>query len=332
MYVNQPLVSIVTPFYNTADYLEECIESVLAQTYQNWEYILVDNRSTDGSADIAKKYADHNSKVRLIRNDGFLSQVQNYNHALRQISDGSIYCKIVQADDWIYPECISSMVEVAEKHPSVGLVSSFSLRGEGVSNLGLPTRQSFFRGHELCRMSLINGKHFFGSPTSVMYRSSLVRARNPFYIENHPYEDTDLCYDILREVDFGFIHQILSYIRSRDDSILSGIHAYDSSHHLDWLLTIRNYGGFYLKPAEYLDIDSREERRYYRFLAQRLLSLSGCNKDLLNFHKKHLNCAAGCKFRRDILARQVVLESIDIIFNIKNTSARIYNKFKRPAK
>ena len=62
-----PLVSVVTPFYNTRDYLAECIESVLRQTYTNWEYILVDNFSTDGSSEIAKHYADkYPDKIRLI--------------------------------------------------------------------------------------------------------------------------------------------------------------------------------------------------------------------------------------------------------------------------
>ena len=54
---SQPLVSIVTPVYNGADFLSECIESVLAETYENWEYTIVDNCSSDGSADLARGYA-----------------------------------------------------------------------------------------------------------------------------------------------------------------------------------------------------------------------------------------------------------------------------------
>jgi glycosyltransferase involved in cell wall biosynthesis len=53
--MDRPLVSVVTPFYNTERYLAECIESVLAQTYPIFEYILVNNRSTDASRDIATR-------------------------------------------------------------------------------------------------------------------------------------------------------------------------------------------------------------------------------------------------------------------------------------
>ena len=58
-----PLVSVLTPFYNTAPYLAECIESVLAQTRGDFEYLLVDNCSTDGSDDIAAGYAARDPRI-----------------------------------------------------------------------------------------------------------------------------------------------------------------------------------------------------------------------------------------------------------------------------
>ena len=57
MITSHPFVSIVSPVYNEAEYLAECIDSVLAQTYQNWDYTIVDNCSTDGSVEIAQRYA-----------------------------------------------------------------------------------------------------------------------------------------------------------------------------------------------------------------------------------------------------------------------------------
>lgn len=80
-----PSVSVVTPFYNTDAYLAECIESVLSQTYTNFEYILVDNKSSDRSLEIAKHYAARDARVRIVQNDSFVSQLENYNGALRRI-------------------------------------------------------------------------------------------------------------------------------------------------------------------------------------------------------------------------------------------------------
>src|SRR5579862_8074133 len=94
---SQPLVSIVTPVYNGAEYLSECIESILAQTYQNWDYTIVDNRSTDRSLEIARRYAQNDSRIRVHSNQEFLSVIANHNAALRQISSNSKYCKLVFA-------------------------------------------------------------------------------------------------------------------------------------------------------------------------------------------------------------------------------------------
>src|SRR5882724_7298074 len=64
---SQPLISVVTPVYNGAEHLAECIESVLAQTYQNWDYTIVDNCSTDGSVEIARRYAAKDRRIRFGR-------------------------------------------------------------------------------------------------------------------------------------------------------------------------------------------------------------------------------------------------------------------------
>ena len=194
----EPLVSIVTPFYNTDEYLTECIESVLAQTYQNWEYILVNNCSTDRSAEIAKRYSVKDQRIRLIHNKIFLTQVQNYNHALRQISSESKYCKIVQADDWIFPECISLMVKAANSNSSIGIVSAYRLYGRRISNVGLPYECKIISGKDLCRMQLIDDCHIVGSPTSVLFRSEIIKSRDNFYIEDRYFEDIEACYHVLQ--------------------------------------------------------------------------------------------------------------------------------------
>ena len=114
---HQPLVSVVTPVYNGEKYIAECIESVLRQTYENWEYVVVNNCGTDRTLEIANAYAKKDPRIRVHNNSEFLKIIPNWNHALRQISPESKYCKIVHADDWLFPECIERMVAVSEQHP-----------------------------------------------------------------------------------------------------------------------------------------------------------------------------------------------------------------------
>src|SRR5512132_1578633 len=112
------LVSVVTPAYNEERYLRECIESVLAQTYTHWDYTIVNNCSTDRTLEIAQEYAARDPRIRIHNNETFVPVIANHNIAFRNISPQSKYCKVVGADDWLYPECLEKMVGLAERHPN----------------------------------------------------------------------------------------------------------------------------------------------------------------------------------------------------------------------
>ena len=112
----EPLVSVVTPVYNGEEYLDECIASVVAQSYGNWRYTIVNNCSTDRSAEIAESWAARDPRVCVVHNEGFLGQVENLNRAMALTDPESRWTKMVLADDWIFPACLERMVEVGEAH------------------------------------------------------------------------------------------------------------------------------------------------------------------------------------------------------------------------
>ncbi len=177
---SMPLVSVVTPIHNTAAYLTECIESVLQQTYSNWEYILVDNASTDGSGDIARSFASKDSRLRVFRYDELFSQVPNYNRALSLISPKSRYVKVLEADNWLFPECLDKMVTLAEANPAVGVVCSYNVTETHVRMTGLPLARTVLNGREVARMQLRGDAYLFGAPTTVLMRGDLVHASTPY--------------------------------------------------------------------------------------------------------------------------------------------------------
>jgi len=94
----------------SAAHLLVSVESVLAQTYPHFEYILMDNCSTGRSAEVAETYTHRDSRICLIRCSEFLSQLANYYRAPTQISDESEYCKIVRADDLIFPNAVNGAI------------------------------------------------------------------------------------------------------------------------------------------------------------------------------------------------------------------------------
>ena len=111
----EPLVSVVTPVFNGEQYLRECIESVIVQSYTNWDYTIVNNCSTDGTLDIAQEYAAKDRRIRIHNNPSFVRVIENHNIAFRQISPASKYCKPLAADDMILPDCLDKMVRLAEE-------------------------------------------------------------------------------------------------------------------------------------------------------------------------------------------------------------------------
>lgn len=314
--LKQPLVSVVTPFHNTETYLKQCIESVLAQSYTNFEYILVDNCSTDGSVEIAEKFAVLDARIRIVRRENLLSQVQNYNGALAEISGVSEYCKIVQADDWIFPDCLKLMVEVFERSESIGLVGAYDLKGNAVRGSTFPYRPSPISGKETAKLYLREGIFPFGSPTTVMYRSSVVRETQPFYDESRLHEDTEKCMQILEKWDFGFVYQVLSFLRVGNESITSAAKSFYPDK-VDRYIIVQRYAPNFLDTDEAETLRNRTKREYYEFLSQNALRF--LEASFWKYQRDGLS-TLGEKLEWQLLSFQIAK---DLLWSILNPAATI---------
>jgi len=277
-------VSVVTPFYNTAELLAECIESVLPQTFDAFEYLLVDNCSTDGSGALAELYAARDPRLRVVRNDRLLPQVPNYNRALTLVSPGCRWVKVVQADDALYPRCLAEMLALAEAHPSIGVVSSYRIMGNLVLPSPGPARgTTFMTGRQARRTSLLDEMYLFGSPTTTLVRADLVAGRVPFYAEGRYFEDAEVIYELLRGADFGFVHQILSFTREQPGSTWDVMVA-NGARRLSSLTQVVRYGREVLSAEEHDRLLAASLDRYHRLLARGWLARRG--PDFWRFHEK----------------------------------------------
>jgi glycosyltransferase involved in cell wall biosynthesis len=319
----QPLVSIVTPVFNGADYLAECIESVLAQTHRNWEYTIVNNCSTDDSLAIAQSYAARDSRIRVHNNSAFLRVIPNHNLALRQISPASKYCKMIFADDWMFSECVERMVAVAEEHPSVGIVGAYGLQGSKIVCAGLPYPSTVISGRELGRRQLLGNPslYVFGTPTSLLFRSELVRSQDPFFNECNLHADSEKCYELLTKCDFGFVHQVLTFVRERPES-LSSFSARLNTVQAGVLHAVLTYGPDYLSQEEFQRVRRESIAWYYRFLAANAV-LWRRDEEFWRFHKRKLT-EAGVGYSRTRLAKAVLVRLVDVALNPKRSIERMF--------
>jgi glycosyltransferase involved in cell wall biosynthesis len=272
----KPLVSVLTPVYNGETYLSECIESVLAQSFRNFEYIILNNCSKDSTAEIAKRYAERDPRIRLVEGDTFRGVIANHNHAFSLISSESKYTKVVSADDIIFPDCLMQLVCLAEAHPSVGIVSSYQLSGGNdeweVRCTGLPYWRTVVSGKEICRRHLLTDDNLFGAPTSVLYRSDLVRRKREFYPNPRSEADMSCCIENMLRSDFGFVHQVLSFERCHGPRITTTARSFDA-YITSRLNDLNEYGPECLTDEELSQRRNELLDDYYRHLAVGIVNL-----------------------------------------------------------
>ena len=135
----QPLVSIVTPVYNGAQYLPECIESILAQTYQNWDYTIINNCSTDETMDIARRYAARDSRIRIHENrEKSICPSQTITARFAKFPPQASTAKWCLRITWIFRNVSNEWFQLLKNIPSVGIVSAYVLQGWEVICTGLP--------------------------------------------------------------------------------------------------------------------------------------------------------------------------------------------------
>ena len=286
-----PTVSIVTPVYNGEQYIRECIESVIEQTYTNWEYLIVDNCSTDATRAIADEYAQQDQRITVVKNSEFLDIMPNWNRALRLISPDSTFCKVVHADDTLFPSCVESMVSVAQKDDRIGIVGAYRKHGDWVDLNWLPSPDEVFSGREVCRLYLMGNPDIFGSPSNILMRSDIVRSRERFYDENNIHADTAACFEILKEYDFGYVHQVLTYTRRHNESVTSRVMVLNTQQAAKYCRTVI-FGREFLSPDEYRMRVQEVKKKYYNVLASRYIwkivmkNERDTRKEFFAYHKR----------------------------------------------
>jgi glycosyltransferase involved in cell wall biosynthesis len=327
----QPMVSFLTPVYNAEKYLADCIESVLAQTYENWEYVIVDNCSTDCSLEIAKRYASKDERIRIHNNQQHVGIIQNHNIAFRKISAKSKYCKMLHADDYLFPECTMQMVKVAEDNPTVGIVGSYMLQGAKVVCDKLPYPNTFVSGREICRSDLLAGPGtsvFGSSPTALLIRSDLIRKYEAFYNESNIFADREVCYEVLQYSDFGFVHQVLTLARVHPEQATSLIRRL-SPYMPGKIKILKKYGSIYLGKEECEKLLNQRIKTYYRFLGKSVFQLR--EEEFWSHHKSVLK-EIGYPLSRYKLACMAMLEIVNYALNPKMTVEKICRRISKSAR
>jgi len=211
--MNEPRVSVCIPVYNRQEYIGETIDSVLQQTYTDFELIVTDNCSTDNTPQIVQNYARKDKRVTYHKNEHNVGGLGNLNGAIL-LARGE-YVKPLFSDDKLLPPCLEIFVETMDKHPNVSLITSFT---KCIGDSDRVRESAFFPGigqldGKTHQKDLLINSNWAGSPSSTMFR------RKDLYTGLFNYAFTAYCDDLemwvrlLGAGDAYVVPQILSYLR-----------------------------------------------------------------------------------------------------------------------
>jgi len=169
----KPLVSVIMAAYNAEKYIAEAIESVLSQTYSNWELIIADDASTDATADIINRYTKQDDRIKATRLDKNSGQAIARNKAIEK-SMGK-YLAILDSDDVSLPDRLSTQVEFLESNTDISLVGSYTdLINEDGKIIG--TKRKPLTNEEIKFRLMLQAQ--FTASTVCMTRHALVEVGN----------------------------------------------------------------------------------------------------------------------------------------------------------
>lgn len=201
------LVSVIMPVYNAGIFLEEAIESVLVQSYKDFEFIIIDDRSTDNSWQIIKKYKTTGKKIRAFRNKKNLGLGTTLNKAIKKAK--GVYIARMDADDIMAPNRLEKQIGFLQRNHGVVAVGSFMKeideKGEVIGKRRLPT------GHkQIYEMMyyLMGLQH-----PSIMFNRKLIPADFVWYKEKNFVEDLDMLFRLLPYGKFANIPEYLMFYR-----------------------------------------------------------------------------------------------------------------------
>jgi len=212
-----PSVSVCIPFYNGAAYAEQTLRSVLEQTWKDWELVVTDDDSPDGTAAVIEAFMRETAdpRIRFERNPQRLGMVGNWNKVIG-LARGR-YIKLVCGDDYMRADCLERQVKELEERPSAALAASSRMiinsNGKSLFARACYKKSGLYPGTEAVRKGLLTGTNTIGDPVAVLFRAELLAKTGLFEPSVVYCTDIDLWLRLLLHGDLYFDTEPLAYYR-----------------------------------------------------------------------------------------------------------------------
>ena len=225
-----PLITIIVPAYNVEKYIDRCINSIINQSYQNLQVIIVNDGSTDNTWEKCQRYEDKRIEIYKKENGG-LSDARNYG---LKFAKGE-YVAFVDSDDWIDTSMISILYEVIRKYSvKIAVCEPYYAYDDHIYSRQMDGKSFELDKGQALKM-LVEDRKFRTNAWNKLYSIDLwERIRFPY---GRKYEDVATIYRIYDAVEkVGFINKPLYYYYQRNDSI---VHSFNINSYMDYIKGVK---------------------------------------------------------------------------------------------
>jgi glycosyltransferase involved in cell wall biosynthesis len=216
--VKQPLVSVCIPVKNSELYISDAVLSIINQSYENIEIIIIDNNSDDNTYLILKSLQLKYNNIKLFRNKTDIGFVNNFNLTLSK-SSGK-YIKFLCSDDIIHNDLISAMVNYLEINKKTSLISTKRKFFNHSSEINYHKKKKYkvkeVDGKKMISKCL-SQRNYIGEPSAVMFRKIL--AKRYFLTTFKQLVDLEFWFYLLEKGNFAYISQALCFIRKHKNQM-----------------------------------------------------------------------------------------------------------------
>lgn len=282
-------ISIIIPLYNVEKYLPKCLDSILAQTYPDFEVLLVNDGSPDHSGQIGEEYAVRDARIQLFhKENGGVSSARNYGIRKAQ-GDYIAFC---DSDDWVDPDWLETLYRQMREFPvELAVCGLMKENEEGKVLFTVEDSRLYRKNKEEALLTLFNGDGYYryqGWVVNKLYKREIL-------VDNHIYFNENICYSEDRLFNFIYLLHCHSVVYStvpkyhyliRQNSAMTSYHENE--------IYEEKYGSF----MDAFEIMLSHDAAYSKTVRQALTS--NYVLDAINLYIKYRKSPAGKRLRRQV--------------------------------
>lgn len=259
--MQKPLISVIVPVYNAAEYLPACLDSICNQTLQELEIIIVDDGSTDRSGEIADEYAANDTRIHVIhQKNAHLSAARNTGLS---VVKGN-YVSFIDADDWIDKDMLETMYQMVESKALDLIVTGVCVEYPKENRSYYQRIESYMeaRSREEIKALYFKLKEqcLFNYAWNKLYKTSFLKANDFYFAVEPPFEDESFNMDVfMRAASIGVLPDTpYHYMRYDNGSIVASYKADLLEAFDDKCKVYQRFFTYFRMPADWINLFLQE--------------------------------------------------------------------------